>query len=144
MRIARIGNCQVQTIACIIGRALPESDVSILDFSDSTTASSAARIRYAEDLSGVNLILTHWTKISHLETEALQSRRGEKVIRLGNFFFGGLHPDVCYLEQKGEHGAKLAGYHSWTILASFMRGLSREQAAANFNADWFRVGCRDP
>lgn len=137
MKIALIGNCQVQTIAAILGRAMPNAHLRMIDFSNSDTASASHRAEFVAGLDDDDLILTHWNRMEHVDTKTLKERHGEKVVTLGNFFFRGLHPDVCYLDQKVKGGEHLAGYHSWTILASFLRGETPEQAIRNFSPEWF-------
>lgn len=139
MKISIIGNCQTQSILSILQFVLPGSQFDVIDFSDEASSSKAAREAFAARLDLADLIITHPNAFEFVSTEDLKQVYRDKMIVIGNFYFRGYHPDLCYVGATAQRGGEMGGYHSWVLLASYMRGQSPDQALRNFSADWFQA-----
>ncbi|MBV9538497.1 MAG: hypothetical protein JOY70_06155, partial [Acidisphaera sp.] len=97
MRIAFIGNCQVQTMSLIAALMVERAETSMFDFSELYSRSDEQRARFADNLADTDLILLQPNTFSHTSHKALRERYGSRIVTIANFYFRGPFPDNCYV-----------------------------------------------
>ncbi|WP_404711729.1 WcbI family polysaccharide biosynthesis putative acetyltransferase [Sphingomonas sp. MMS24-J13] len=133
MRIGLIGNCQVQTLEAVLGVMLPGSIFSVLDFSKPEWQDAAKREVFSGQLSECDIVFAHPNVYSHVSTEELRNLLGKKLALIGNFYFRGYFPDICYIGGIGKRLPNLLSYHSIVVVRSYLLGQTPEQCLADFS-----------
>lgn len=135
MRIGLIGNCQVQTLEAVLGVMLPGSIFSVLDFSKPEWQDEAKRRVFSETLPNCDIVFAHPNVYSHVSTEELRNLLRGKLALLGNFYFRGYFPDICYIGGIGKRLPNLLSYHSIIVVRSYLLGQTPEQCLADFSEE---------
>ena len=144
MRIALIGNCQVQTMALLAGRMLDGAEIRVFDYSQAYSRDEATRARFADGLGDCDLILVHTAHLSHTGERDLRPRYGGRMLTVANFYFRGLFPDSCYIGDFAHRLDAPLTVHSVLVLDAFRRGLSEEEALLQFDIEAMaRLGLLD-
>ncbi len=144
MRIAFIGNCQVESFAVSARHMLGDAEISVFDYSQSYSRDEEARRRYALGLHSTDYVFAQTATFTHTSEHDLRELLGDRLVTIANFYFRGLFPDSCYV---GDFTARLdapSTLHSVIVLDGFRRGLSEEAVCANFsNASLAALGLAD-
>ena len=135
MKIALLGNCQVQTLDMLTRAMLPSVETTVLDYSGAASRVEGDRVAYAASLGAADLIITQPAHLSHTSHEELVARYGSKVCVISNFYFRGLFPDSCYIGSFENRLTKPTAVHSAIILDAYQRGLSPAEAAQAFTLE---------
>lgn len=144
MRIAFIGNCQVQTLAMLAMEMLDGPEVMLLDYSGPAMHDVAMRRDFADRLAGCDLIFAQTAQLSHTNERELRPRFGDRLVTIANFYFRGLFPDSCYVGSFAHRLTQPTAVQSVIVLDAFLRGLSEPQACHAFNEDnYLRLGLFD-
>ena len=128
MKIALIGNCQVRSYWRILTDALNSPTIRILDFSTPESRQEEVRKEFCASIENFDYVFTQVNGLSFTRPEDIQAQVSHScaVIKVCNFYFRGLHPDLCYL---GKFGNRVGwnDYNSLTCLNGFKKGLSPGQ-----------------
>jgi hypothetical protein len=141
VRLALIGNCQVQTLSAIVRQMLEDADIRIFDYSHSYARDETVRQSFSDQLRDCDFIFTQTALMSHTNEGELRARYGDRVVTIANFYFRGLFPDSCYV---GDFSHRLdipSAVNSVVVLDAYRRGLSEDQALNEFNVEVYeRLG----
>ncbi|MBV9784349.1 MAG: hypothetical protein JO264_11060 [Acidisphaera sp.] len=144
LRIAFIGNCQVQTYDVLTRRMLPHSDVISLDFSEQASRDEALRRNFSTGLDGCDHIFLHTNGFSYTGEAFLEPLYPDRLVKIANFYFRGLHPDSCYVGDFEHRFTEPTAVNSLLVLEAFTRGLSEQEALEAFApASYQRLGLFD-
>jgi hypothetical protein len=133
MRIAFIGNCQVESYAVSARHMLDNADISLFDYSQLYSRDAETRRRYVLGLHSTDYVFAQTATFSHTSEHDLRAILGDRLVVIANFYFRGLFPDTCYV---GDFHARLdtpSVLHSVIVLDGFRRGLSEEAVCARFD-----------
>ena len=133
MRIAFIGNCQVESLAVSARHMLDHAQTSIFDYSQLYSRDAEARRRYVLGLHSTDYVFAQTATFSHTSEHELREVLGDRLVIIANFYFRGLFPDTCYV---GDFHARLdtpSTLHSVLVLDGYRRGLSEEAVCARFD-----------
>ncbi len=139
MNISLVGNCQTRSILSILSFVFPTAKFDVIDFADARLSSKEARAGFADRLGNADLIITQPNSFEFVAADEVKRKFPEKTIVIGNFYFRGYHPDLCFFGETSQRSGELGGYHSWVLLASYLRGQSPQQALKNFSAEWYEA-----
>ena len=137
VRIALIGNCQVQTLTTIAKSMLDDVDIRVMDYSDRSSRDEDVRRDFADTLDDRDFIFAQTALLNHTSERDLRARFGPKVVTIANFYFRGLFPDSCYVGDFAHRLDQPSSVNSIIVLDAFRRGLTPEQAVASFSAAAF-------
>ena len=144
MRIAFIGNCQVESFAVSARHMLDGAEISVFDYSQTYSRSEEARRRFVLGLHSTDLVFAQTATFSHTSEHDLRDVLGDRLVTIANFYFRGLFPDSCYV---GTFAARLdtpSALHNVVVLDGFRRGLSQEAVCARLDgAGWDALGVAD-
>ena len=132
MRIAFIGNCQVESFAVSARHMLDDAEISLFDYSQEYSRDEEARRRYVLGLHSTDLVFAQTSTFSHTSEHDLREVLGDRLVTIANFYFRGLFPDTCYV---GDFATRLhlpSTLHSVIVLDGFRRGFSEEAVCARF------------
>lgn len=135
LRLAFIGNCQVQSYEVLARRMLPRCEVITLDFSQPSSRDEEVRKAFAARLDGLDHILLHTNAFSYIGEDDLEPLYAERLCKIANFYFRGLHPDSCYVGDFAHRFDRPTAVNSLIVLDAFKRGLSEEEAVRAFSAE---------
>ncbi len=133
MRIAFIGNCQVESLAVSARHMLDGAEVSIFDYSQPYSRDAEVRRRYVLGLHSTDYVFAQTAVFSHTSEHDLRAVLGDRLVTIANFYFRGLFPDTCYV---GDFNTRLdapSTLHSVIVLDGFRRGLSEDAVCARFD-----------
>ena len=134
MRIAFIGNCQVESFAVSARHMLEDAEISVFDYSQMYSRDEEARRRYVLGLHSTDYVFAQTATFTHTSEHDLREILGNRLVTIANFYFRGLFPDTCYV---GDFAARLdlpSTLHSVIVLDGFRRGLSEEAVCARFSS----------
>lgn len=114
---------------------LPGSSFSVLDFSKPEWQEEAKRQIFADNLTQCDIVFAHPNVYSYVSTEELRSFLGKKLALLGNFYFRGYFPDICYIGGIGKRLPNLLSYHSIVVVRSYLLGQTPEQCLVDFSEE---------
>ncbi len=135
MRIAIIGNCQVQTYSTLASAMFGGSEIRTLDYSKLESRDEVYRQRFADGLTDFDIILVQTAHFSYTGERDLRHRYPGKVLTIANFYFRGIFPDSCNIGDFSDRLVEPSPVHSVVVLDAFMRRLSAEQAARQFTVE---------
>jgi len=144
LKLAFIGNCQVQTYEALARRMLPQCEVATLDFSERASRDEAMRRDFTAKLDPFDHIFLHTNAFSYSGEEHLEPLYADRLCRIANFYFRGLHPDSCYVGDFEHRFDRPTAVNSLIVLDAFKRGLPEEAAVDAFNPqNYARLGLFD-
>ena len=144
VKLAFIGNCQIQTWAYLCDMLLADAEVRSFDFSLRSSREAANQEHFFSRLHEVDWILVQPNVFPYARIEVLRERHGAKVFGMSNFYFRGFFPDTCYVGAFGQRLDQPTAYNSLVVLESFLAGYSQEEAVRAFNPDnYMRLGLYD-
>lgn len=133
-----VGNCQGESIAFLLQEILPDIEVLCFDVADPEAALKDPGLdAFVEALARTDGIFVQPNRAGPLSHVALKAAYPEKTFVIGNFYFRGLHPDLCYVGAVADRFQEPSLYHSLIVLDSFRRGLSEKKACRRFCDEGF-------
>ncbi|MEI6829776.1 MAG: WcbI family polysaccharide biosynthesis putative acetyltransferase [Synechococcaceae cyanobacterium ELA445] len=127
MKIALIGNCQVRSYERLLNDSLNSPLIRVLDFATPESREEGFRKNFAHGIESFDYILVQNNGLSFTNPDEMRAlvNQGCQVVRICNFYFRGLHPDLCYL---GKFGRRLGWnhYNSKMCLEGFKNGLDSD------------------
>ena len=135
MRVAFIGNCQVQTLAVLSRVMLDASEIRVFDYSEPYSRIEANRQRFAENLTDCDWIFAQTALLNYTSERDLRPIYGGKLITIANFYFRGLFPDSCYIGDYSHRVSDPIAVNSILVLDAYRRGLSEAGALRQFAID---------
>ena len=133
LRLALIGNCQVQSLSMLTHRMLAPRELRVLDYSTAASRDEATRQRFADGLGEMDFIFCQTALLSHTNERDLRARYGAKVVTIANFYFRGLFPDSCNVGDFANRLTEPTSLHSLLVLDAYRRGLSEPEAVWSFS-----------
>ena len=133
MRVAFIGNCQVESFAVSARHMLGDAEISTFDYSQPYSRDEDERRRYVLGLHSTDYVFAQTATFSHTSEHDLREVLGDRLVTIANFYFRGLFPDTCYL---GDFHTRLdtpSTLHSVIVLDGFRRGFDEEAVCARFD-----------
>jgi hypothetical protein len=144
MKIALIGNCQVQSLAISAALMIAGVEIETFDYSQSYARDEERRKQFASTLKSFDYVFAQTALLSFTSEKDLRPILGDKLVTIANFYFRGLFPDSCYV---GDYATRLeepAAVNSLLVLDAFRRGLTEQAACQSFTLDAFeRLGLLD-
>ena len=134
MRVAIIGNCQVESFAVAAEHMLDGPEISIFDYSQTYSRSEEDRRRYVLGLHSTDYVFAQTATFSHTSEHDLREVLGDRLVTIANFYFRGLFPDTCYIGDFHARLEKPSTLHSVIVLDGFRRGLSEEAVCDRFRS----------
>jgi hypothetical protein len=135
LRIALIGNCQVQSLSACAAAMLDAQEILVFDYSEPYSRDEAQRQAFADRLGTCDWIIAQTASMSHTSELDLRPRYGGKLITIANFYFRGLFPDSCYIGDFSHRLQAPLTVHSVVVLDAFLRGLSAKAAVKHLNIE---------
>jgi hypothetical protein len=135
VRIAFIGNCQVESLAVSAKHMLDDAEISMFDYSQHYSRDEEERRRYVLGLHSTDYVFAQTATFSHTSEHDLREVLGDRLVTIANFYFRGLFPDTCYI---GDFHGRLdtpSTLHSAIVVDGFRRGLSEEEVCARFDGE---------
>jgi len=136
MTIWVIGNCQARGVAKSVESLTKSSDVRPLDIRTIMQADDAGKAKLMSQVKQSDILLIQKPD-EYAGPFAIEKLReaGHRAVAFPAFAFAGFHPDVCYIKCNGKFiDGGVPGYHSAIVAASYLEGLSQQQACTLFNS----------
>ncbi len=131
MKIALVGNCQVRSYQQILqdSLSLGSFELALLDFSTAESRDEAVRQSFAASIEDYDFVFVQSNGLSYTRPSDLraQVKRSSAVVQICNFYFRGLHPDLCYVGSFGKR-AGWTDYNSLVCLNGYKNGLEIDVA----------------
>jgi len=138
-KIALIGNCQVQTYEWLIKQMIGVDPLTVADFSHSEYRTPKYKQSFLEGAKQADFVLAMHSQ--YVPAQEIRESTAAPVYTIGNMYFRGLFPDICYVGSIDLRLGKPTGYHSVVVLDAFQRGLSPEECDNQFTQENFaRLG----
>ncbi len=126
--IVILGNCQTDLLACVLSHM---SGCKVENFREDMLEDSENHRCILKKTEEANIVITQPLLADHygkLQTKQLK-KRIKTLIVIPNIYFSGLHPDLIYVGETGNrYHSPIGDYHSAIGIASFLEGISPEQA----------------
>jgi hypothetical protein len=123
-----LGNCQTDLLACVLSHM---SGCKVENFREDILADSENHSCILKKAEEANIVITQPLLADHygkLQTKQLK-KHIKTLIVIPNIYFSGLHPDLIYVGETGNrYPSPIGDYHSAIGIASFLEGISPEQA----------------
>ena len=144
LKIGIIANCQSQTLAVLTQHMLPQAKTTVLDLSSPDSRDETYRKQLCESMHDHDFIFIQTHDLTYSNEQAMRESCRGQVIKIANFFFRGLHPDMCMLGDFDSRVDIFSRNHSVVILDGYLRGLSAQQTIESFTSENYkRLGLFD-
>ncbi|NTU76552.1 MAG: hypothetical protein HGA90_01870 [Alphaproteobacteria bacterium] len=128
-----LGNCQVNTF-----EFLAENMVSGAAVASQDITRDGLRDLLEQGMAAADYVFVQRGFFSPEELAEVKRAFAGKVVTLANFYFRGLHPDVCYVGSTKARQKDPSFYHSLAVLDAYLRGRSEKEAVRALSYENFQ------
>lgn len=140
IRLAIIGNCQAPILRNALLRGREIEIKCVVDVNCLNSVYTRWCIEKIQRRSGIDVVLSQpiGDDFGAISSSNLSRIYGEDFLKITNFYFMGLHPDISYYGSfKMRIPSPLGDYHSKIALTSFLKGYGPETCLQKFCAETY-------
>lgn len=142
LRIALVGNCQVDALRGIFDRSIDLAVTAIADVNMRGTPLFEENVRKIRDGTGFDWVLSQPVSddFGPISSTVLQKQFGARFKKFTNVYFSGLHPDLSYFGSFGRRFVSpLGDYHSKVALMCYAKGIGPDECLLMYRTQTYEA-----
>ena len=144
IRLALIGNCQAPNLRNALVRGGDVEVKYVVDVNDLSSVHTRWCVEKILHRSGIDFVLSQpiGDDFGALSSSNLSQMYGNRFLKITNFYFTGLHPDISYYGSFNMSvPSPLGDYHSKIALTCFLKGYDFAECLKSYRAEIYeRMG----